>query len=444
MDQNNLYYDMNSYENRTNKGNKEGKSGAFLSGMIVGMICALLIVSAILLISVMTGKVKQNSNKTFDNLNATGESETGEQVSEKSGKFVNDRIISKLDGLVEIIRETYFLDEVSDEELEEGLYKGLFNALGDPYSEYYTPEEFAESMNESEGIYYGIGAYVSMDSEYKIPKIAGVFKDSPAERAGLRTDDLIYMVNGELTTGKTLSEVVRNHLRGEENTEVVLTIVRDGEKLEKTVIRGKVESPTVDSEMLDGGMGYVRIAEFDTVTTKQYLEAMDELYAQGMKGLILDLRANPGGNVITAVEIAQNILPKGIVVYTEDKNKQRTNYRCKGDKELKIPMVVLVDVNTASSAEILAGAIQDYGKGTLVGTKTYGKGIVQSVLRLRDDSGLKITMSGYFTPNGRNIHKIGIEPDIVCEFDGTLYYDTENPIDTQLEKAKEVLKEKMK
>ena len=387
MNQNNMYYDMNSYENRNNKGNKEGKSGAFLSGMIVGMICALLIVSAILLISVMTGKVKQNSNKTFDNLNAASESETGEQVSEKSGEFVNDRIKSKIDGLVEIIREAYFLDEVSDEELEEGLYKGLINALGDPYSEYYTPAEFEETMNESEGIYYGIGAYVSMDSEYKIPKIAGVFKDSPAEKAGLRTNDLIYMVNGEMTSGKTLTEVVRNHLRGEENTQVVLTIVRDGEKLEKTVTRAKVESPTVESEMLEGGMGYVRIEEFDTVTTKQYLEAMEELYAQGMKGVILDLRANPGGNVITAVEIAQNILPKGIVVYTEDKNKQRTNYRCKGDKELKIPMVVLVDGNTASSAEILAGAIQDHGKGTLVGTKTYGKGIVQSVLRLRDDSG---------------------------------------------------------
>lgn len=186
-------------------------------------------------------------------------------------------------------------------------------------------------------------------------------------------------------------------------------------------------------------MGYLQITEFDDVTTNQFLEAMEQLNQEGMEGLILDLRSNPGGNLSTVVKIAQNLLPEGIIVYTEDKAGQRINYRCKGDKELQIPMVVLVDMNSASASEILAGAIQDYEKGTLVGTTTFGKGIVQSVMPLEDGSAIKITISSYYTPNGRNIHGIGIEPDIVCEFDGKLYYDSENPVDNQLEKAKEVL-----
>ena len=216
------------------------------------------------------------------------------------------------------------------------------------------------------------------------------------------------------------------------------------EQLEKIATRRKVETPTVESEMLEDGMGYVRLVEFDDVTTNQFLEAMDELYANGMKGLILDLRGNPGGNLSTVVQIAQNLLPKGTIVYTEDKKQNRDTYTSKGNKEIKIPMVVLVDMNSASASEILAGAIQDYGKGTLVGTKTFGKGIVQSIIPMRDGSAIKITVSGYFTPKGRNIHKVGIEPDIVCEFDSERYYDADNPVDNQLEKAKEVLKEKMR
>ena len=264
-----------------------------------------------------------------------------------------------------------------------------------------------------------------------------------AERAGLRTNDLLYMIGGEQTYGMSLSEAV-SRIKGEENTKVDITVVRDGEQVELTAIRGKVETPTVETEMLDNGMGYLRITEFDDVTTNEYLSGIKELRDAGMKGLILDLRSNPGGNLSTVVAIAQNILPKGIIVYTEDKEGNRKDYNCKGDKELDVPLVVLVDMNSASASEILAGAIQDYGKGTLVGTTTFGKGIVQSVIPSKDGSAIKITVSGYFTPKGRNIHKVGIEPDVVCEFDGSLYYDVENPIDTQLEKAKEILAEKMR
>lgn len=443
MSQANEYYDINSYDARRNGGKQEGKSGVLLTGIVIGMIMSLLIVGAILMISYMTGMVKKNNDKSFGNLYGASQSQDGENEGSSSGEFVSDRIESKINGLVEIIRDEFFLEEVTDEELEAGLYKGLMESLGDPYSEYYTAEEFNELMTQSSGVYYGIGAYVSMDSEYNLPKISGVFKNSPAQEAGLRSNDLIYMVDGEITSGKTLSEVV-SLIKGEENTKVLLTIVRDGEQLEKSVTRRQVESPTVDSEMLDDGMGYIRLEEFDDVTTNQFLEAMEELNGQGMKGLILDLRGNPGGNLATVVQIAQNMLPEGIIVYTEDKEQHRSTYRSKGDKQLGIPLVVLVDMNSASASEILAGAIQDYGIGTLVGTKTFGKGIVQSVIPLKDGSAIKITVSAYYTPKGRNIHKIGIEPDVVCEFDSKLYYDAENPIDNQLEKAKEILKGKMK
>lgn len=452
MDQNNGYYDMDAYQ-KNGKQKKEHDAGAFLGGLVTGMLITMLLVGVMACIAVMVGRVKQNGNASAGNGSGTaGQASASEEIvsqeketkeTKENGKFMTSRIETKINKLANLIGDEFFLNEVTDEELETGLYRGLLSSLGDVYSEYYTPEEFQELMTDSSGIYFGIGAYVSMDKETNLPKISGVFKNSPAEEAGLRTDDIIYMVDGELTYGLTLSEAV-SRIRGEEYTQVMLTIVRDGEQLEKQVTRRQVEHPTVESEMLSDGMGYLRIVEFDTVTSAQFLEAMDELYSKGMKGLILDLRGNPGGNLSTVVEIAQNLLPKGLIVYTEDKEKHREEYKCKGDKEIQIPMVVLVDSNSASAAEILSGAIQDYGKGTLIGTKTYGKGIVQSIIPLRDGSAIKITTSGYFTPNGRNIHKIGIEPDIVCEFDGELYYDTKNPIDNQLEKAKEVLAGKMK
>lgn len=440
MDQNNNYFDYDSYQTGMNNSQTSDKRkkdrGAFLGGLVAGILCTLVVTSIIVVITSSAWMVQGRENAN------SGDGGTTSSKTSKGG-FVTNDMIKKIDSLVETIRKDYFLEEVSDEDLENGLYKGLFEALGDPYSEYYTLQEYMELMQGSEGIYYGIGAYVSLDSETNLPKISGVFKNSPAEEAGLRANDLIYMIDGELTYGESLSEAVAR-IKGEEYTTVVITVVRDGEQLELTATRRKVENPTVESEMLEGGMGYLQITEFDDVTTNQFLTAMDGLYRSGMKGLILDLRANPGGNLSTVVQIAQNLLPEGIIVYTEDKEGNRRTYRSKGDKEITIPLVVLVDMNSASASEILAGAIQDYGKGTLVGTTTFGKGIVQSVSQNKDGSAIKLTISGYFTPNGRNIHKVGIEPDVICEFDGSLYYNVENPVDTQLEKAKEVLAELMK
>jgi len=176
------------------------------------------------------------------------------------------------------------------------------------------------------------------------------------------------------------------------------------------------------------------------VTVDQFADALDQARSSGMESMILDLRGNPGGSLSAVVDIARMLLPKGLIVYTEDKTGKRVEYKCDGRHEIDVPMMVLIDGNSASASEILAGAIQDYGVGTLVGTTTYGKGIVQQIFSMDDDSAVKITISGYFTPNGRDIHGIGIEPDVECKFDAEAYYDEENPYDNQLEKAKELLK----
>lgn len=275
--------------------------------------------------------------------------------------------------------------------------------------------------------------------------ISGVMEESPAQEAGLREGDIIYQVEGESTQGMSLTKVV-SLVKGREGTTVHLTIYREGEAdyLDFEIVRAKqIETTTVDSGTLEGheDIGYLRIREFDTVTVDQYTEAMAVLTEQGIKGLILDLRSNPGGDLSAVVEIARKILPAGLIVYTEDKEGNRKEYTCDGQRELQMPLVVLVNGYSASASEILAGAIQDYNKGTLVGTTTYGKGIVQRIHRLDDGTALKLTVSAYFTPSGRNIHGIGIEPDIELEYDYEAY-DADGT-DNQVEKALEILEGKI-
>ncbi len=354
---------------------------------------------------------------------------------------IDDAVISKLQTLEGVIHQHY-KDEVSDQQLCDGLYKGLLDSLGDPYSCYYTPEELRDLLESTEGVYYGIGAYVSMDVT-NFPKISSVIAGTPAEEAGIRDNDILYKVDGVSTQGMSLEEAV-SLIKGEEHTMVNLTIVRDGQELEIAVERRKVETPTVNHEMMDNGMGYIQIVEFDEVTPGQFQYALEDLRTQGMKGLALDLRGNPGGSMDAVVQIAQMMLPEGLIVYTEDKYGKQRGYACDGKNQLDIPLVVLVDMNSASAAEILAGAIKDYGIGTLVGTKTFGKGIVQQIIPLQDNSAIKLTVSSYYTPKGENIHGIGISPDVEVPFDSKAYYDVENPYDNQLEKAKEVLQDLMK
>ena len=406
--------------------NKERK-GLFLSGIIVGFAATLLIVGGIFIAFQI-----HNIVSLKDDVSA--------QVSYDEDSAVKAQTIKKLQLLEDTVKENFYLSAVTNEQLEDGMFRGLMDSLDDPYYEYYTAEELNALTEQTQGIYYGIGAYVSMDSATNLPKISGVIEGAPAADVDLRANDIIYEVDGESTAGKTLTEAV-SLIRGEEGTTVDLTIVRQGagDYLHVTAERAKVESPTVKYEMLDDDMAYIQIVEFDDVTIDQFTDALATVKGSGMKGLILDLRGNPGGSLDAVVRIARKLLPEGLIVYTEDQAGKRTEYTCDGKNPL-----VLVDMNSASASEILAGAIQDYGIGTLVGTTTFGKGIVQQIMPFTDGSAIKITISAYYTPNGRNIHGTGIEPDVECEFDGEAYYNSEDPVDNQLEKAKEVLKNLMK
>ncbi len=350
--------------------------------------------------------------------------------------ITNTGVEKKL-GILEDTIEKHFWKEVDTTSLENGLYRGLLSSLDDPYSVYYTSEELVALQQQTQGIYYGIGAYIEQDLETGYVRISKIIKNTPAEESDLMEDDYIYQINGEDMQGKDRTYVV-SKIKGEEGTTVVITVIREGasEPLDITVERRKIESPTVEYEMLEDGTAYIQITEFDLVTTGQFEAAYNEAIADGMKGLIIDLRGNPGGNLSTVCDIARMILPKGLIVYTEDKYGKREEYTCKGDNEIKVPLVVMTNGYSASASEILAGAVKDYGIGKLVGTTTFGKGIVQKVIKLSDGSAIKLTVSSYFTPKGNNIHEIGIEPDVEVKFDAQLY---EKGTDNQLEKAKEVL-----
>lgn len=396
-------------------GNKGG--GHFVLGLVVGIASTALIVGC--------AAAFTRIYETVDSKNVKADSVVSEDTEEK------------LAAIEDVIEEYYYQDaDIDVDAMTEGMYAGMVNSLGDPYSVYYTQEEWNDLMQETEGVYYGIGAYLMIDPATGLGKISGVIENTPAQEAGLRADDLLYMVDGVSTAGMELSEIV-SMVKGEEGTTVHLTIYREGESdyLEVDVERRKIESPTVTYEMLEDNIGYIQITEFDEVTTDQFTEALAVIKGSDAKGLILDLRGNPGGSLSVVVDIAREILPKGLIVYTEDKYGERDEYTCDGKRELELPLVVLVNGNSASASEILAGAIKDYKKGVLVGTTTFGKGIVQRILPLTDGTALKLTISAYYTPKGNNIHGVGIEPDVVCEFDGDAYY--EDGVDNQLEKAVE-------
>ena len=414
---------------RRKKDLKNLSNGLFFCGIIVGLAGSLLVFAIAFLAFGIQSTIQQMTG---------GDS----RVELEEDSAINAELIAKLQALEDTIDKYYYLDEVTDEEMQTGIYRGIMEALGDPYSEYYSAEELTALMEQTQGVYYGIGAYISLDTETSLPKISGVIEGAPAEAANLRANDLIYEVDGESTYGLTLTEVV-SLIKGPEATDVVLTIVREGEPdyLDVTVGRKKVETPTVSLKMLEDGMAYIQVTEFDEVTIDQFADALATARGSGMKGMILDLRANPGGSLNAVVEMARMLLPEGIIVYTEDKNGKRQEFMCDGKREFDLPMVVLVDMNSASASEIMAGALKDYGIGTLVGTTTFGKGIVQQIMPFKDGSAVKVTISAYYTPNGNNIHGIGIEPDIEVEFDGEAYYGSEERPDNQLDKAREVLKE---
>lgn len=344
----------------------------------------------------------------------------------------------KLSVLKGLIDENY-IGDVDEEALEEGIYKGYIQGLEDPYSVYYNEEETKDLYETTEGEYSGIGAVLSQDLESGVITLVQIYEGSPAAKAGLKDNDILTKVGDIEVTGMDLSEVV-TYIKGEKGTDVDLTVLRgeDAEEITVTATRDTVEAQTVKYEMLEGKTGYLSVSEFDSVTYAQYEEALNELTDQGMTGLIVDLRNNPGGNLNTVCEMLDLVLPKGTIVYTEDKDGKRETATSDDEHQINVPMVVLVNGNSASASEIYAGAIQDYGIGKIVGAQTYGKGVVQQIFDLGDGTSVKLTIAEYFTPNGRSIDGEGITPDVEVEYEA----DENNPeADNQLEKALEVMKE---
>lgn len=353
------------------------------------------------------------------------------------GNALSDvKTVQKLNYLEELIDEEY-LDEKDESSLREGLYVGLLAGLKDPYSTYYTAEQYKELNTSNEGSYVGIGAVLQKDDTGGA-KIIQLYEGGPGEQAGLKKGDVIKAVDGADVTDKETSDIAAM-VRDSEKDSVMLTIQRENEEKTRDVkveIRD-VEIQTVSHEMLSGDTGYIRISEFSEVTSEQYKKAFADLKDQGMKKLVVDLRDNPGGLLTAVCGVLRQILPEGLIVYTEDKNGKREEETCDGKNKLDMPLAVLVNGNSASASEIFAGAVKDYGIGTIVGITTYGKGVVQTIQPLTDGSAVKITIAKYFTPKGNDINKKGITPDVEAELSGDITDWTEltHKEDTQLQTA---------
>ncbi len=348
---------------------------------------------------------------------------------------------AKVTSLRKLISQHYYqADSVTNEQLEEGMYAGLIEALEDPYSVYYSTDD-VEALQESiSGTYVGIGAYVSRDEATGFPKISGIMENSPAEKAGLQAEDILEKADGESLQDLDL-DVAVSRIRGEKGTVVQLTIVRSGEEMEIDVTRDEVASVTVAGEVLEDGIGYLQIAEFDTVTSDQFIKKLQELQEENIKGLILDLRGNPGGTVDAVTTIARYLIPEGLIFYMQYPDGSTTEYETDGTEDCGLPLVVLVNGNSASASEILSSAIQDSGAGIVIGTQTYGKGVVQTLYSLGDGSAVRMTVAEYFTRNGNSIHKIGVTPDEVVELDTDAY--RENGTDNQLDAALAAMRAKL-
>lgn len=336
-----------------------------------------------------------------------------------------------------------FMEHVEDDTILAGMYKGMLESLDDPYSRYYTQEEYTELNESNSGSYCGIGALVAQDSKTGKVYIVEAYEGGAAKEAGIVSGDSITKVNGKSVEDEELTDVVER-MKGKEGTtvEIEFYIAKSKTRQTFTMERRNVEVPSVEYQMLEDNVGYIQVSGFKETTANQFSEALDKLEKKNVKGLIIDLRDNGGGLLDSVVDMMSRILPeKKEIVSVKDKNGKGTTYFSKNDKTLDKPFVVLVNENTASASEVFAGAVQDYKLGKLVGTTTFGKGIVQTVMGLFDDSAIKLTTAKYYTPNGRNIHKTGLEPDIEVELDEKLqqkgFYSMDE--DNQLQKGIQVL-----
>jgi len=333
--------------------------------------------------------------------------------------------------------------EISDDALLEGAIKGMTSALNDPYTVYFNKQEYEDFNTQTEGNYSGIGLQVKADGDNII--VVGSFDNSPAKNAGILPKDIIEKVDGTSVSGSELEKAV-SLMKGEAGTTVKLTLYREGKgEFELTLTRAVILLETVKGEMIDSQVGLIEVSMFDDNTADNFKKKLDELKAQGMKALIIDLRGNPGGLLNECVAMASNFIEKNqVIVSTVDKYGNTKKYRSAGGDYVGMPLVLITDQGSASASEIFAGAIRDYKLGTLVGTTTYGKGVVQTILEIGDGTALKVTVSKYYTPNGENINKTGIKPDVEVAYPDSLLSQTyDRSKDPQFTKALEIIKSKI-
>ena len=422
--------EVKGLQEQTGKKNGKWANGTIGKGILIGVLLAVLCGSlGIYLVCLLTG----SQIVITRGVKAAGE----------EGAVLDADSVAKINELAAYIN-LYYYDETDTEALKSGMYAGLLSGVNDKYSTYYTAEEYEQSQIGMTGKYYGIGAGLTQDIKTMVVTVNKIYDGTPSKDAGLLKDDVILSVEDVEATSMELSELVQL-IRGEEGTTVHIEVYRPatGENLSFDVERANVTLPSVASEMLTEEIGYIRIESFETDTAAQFETALAQLENAGMHSLVIDLRYNGGGLVDSVVQILDDILPEGLLVYTEDRYGNRQEYKSSGETHFDYPLAVLINEDSASASEIFAGAIQDYEYGTLIGTKTFGKGIVQSLFKLSDGDAVKLTTAKYFTPKGNYIHGVGIEPDIELEYeylnpDGQSY---EMQYDNQIQKAIEVLRE---
>lgn len=337
---------------------------------------------------------------------------------------------NKLLGLEELIKEDYY-QEVSEDNLVDGALKGLFEGLDDPYSQYYTVEEFKSLQEQTSGSFVGIGVYIGINPEDNNITIISPIEGSPAYDEGIKAGDVVLSVDGEAVDSSKLDEVTKK-IKGKENTYVKLKVKRGNKELDFKVKRQTIVTKSVASEVMDGDVGYLRITSFDENTYEEFKEHLSGLKEQGIKGLVIDLRDNPGGLLDICVDIADDLIGKGTIVYTKDNSGNKEYYKS-DEKELDLPMAVLINGGSASASEILTAALVDNNKAVAIGETSFGKGLVQSVKQLKDGTGYKLTTAQYYTPNGDYINKKGITPKI-----------KESDSEKQMKSAIEYIKGKIK
>lgn len=381
--------------------------------------------------------------------NSVSEVQAGGPAGDLEDKSLDmDQVSKKIKYLEALVDEVYLFDEKRDVEKEEaGIYKGFLYGLNDPYATYYTAEELDSFMDDTKGTYSGIGAMVSQNRSTGLSTIIRVYKDTPAEAAGILPGDVIFAVEGEEVSGIDLTLLVNNYIKGEDGTNVKITMFRESvnDFIDFDITRKKLDIQTVEAEMLDDEIGYISVSEFDGVTADQFKEGLESLTAQGMKKVIIDMRNNPGGDLDTVTAMVDYLLADGKTIVTVSDKNGTNEVKTSGDgHDFDIPAVVLVNGDSASASEVFTGAMKDYNLATIVGTKTYGKGIVQSVFPLSDGSAVKLTMAHYYTPNGIDIHGTGITPDVEVELnkDAALMAVIPKEQDNQLQEGIRVLKEK--